>query len=284
MERISVSEGTTKGVVFVPDLPSDRLVVVLPGSGGGIPDGYAQRLAERGLIAFALAYFGVEGLPSALEEVPVEIVEGGISLCRSRFGNDGRVGILGSSKGAELALLVASRLPEAIDSVVGVAPSSVVWYGLGGSGLRSSWSWQGQPVPFLPLKLGAHPSHSAEGMRVDHCYELSGYRQSEIDAATIEVERCGGPILLLSGSDDHMSPSATMAELMEKRVRDRAPDVRLENIVYPGAGHAFLHREFFSNADDMGKPIWDFGGTADADEEAARDAWPRITSFLAGKR
>ena len=50
---------------------SDCAAVMLGGSSGGIPEGLARRLAENGVSAFALGYFGAPGLPPALIEIPI---------------------------------------------------------------------------------------------------------------------------------------------------------------------------------------------------------------------
>jgi hypothetical protein len=47
--------------------------VVLSGSEGGTFEPAAQ-YAARGYVTFALAYFGMDGLPDDLEEIPVETV------------------------------------------------------------------------------------------------------------------------------------------------------------------------------------------------------------------
>lgn len=59
-------------------------VLLLGGSGGGIgwQDETAALLAERGFVALALAYFGMEGLPAELERIPVEYVEHGLTFLR----------------------------------------------------------------------------------------------------------------------------------------------------------------------------------------------------------
>jgi dienelactone hydrolase len=278
MDRVPIDDQGVHGVVFVPE-ESRGFVVVLSGSGGGVPEGYARRLAGYGLTSFALAYFGVDGLPTSLEEVPVETIEQGITAFRSRLSIAGRVGIMGSSKGAELALLATSLLPDEIGPTVAVAPSNVSWYGLGQSGHRSSWTWRGDPVPYLPTKLTSYPTRTDVGLRIDRYYDLSRYTQDEIEAATIPVELITTPILLLSGADDHMWPSALMARLVARRLEENTK-VEVTDVVYPDAGHAFLHREFFANRDVNGRPIWDFGGSAEADAAAATDAWSRIVSFL----
>src|SRR2546426_3386667 len=85
VRRVEVSEGDTVGVVFAPEGESKGSVVVFSGSGGGIPEGYARRLAEYRLTACALGYFGVPGLPSTLVEIPLEMVQRGIETFSEQF-------------------------------------------------------------------------------------------------------------------------------------------------------------------------------------------------------
>lgn len=71
---------------------------------------------------FALGYFGFDGLPAALVEIAIEQVERGVELCRERYAGGQPVALLGHSKGAELALQLASQLGGAISRTVAIAP------------------------------------------------------------------------------------------------------------------------------------------------------------------
>jgi dienelactone hydrolase len=84
----------------------------------------ATALAEAGFASLALAYFGVTDLPDRLAEIPVETVERGLLWLRDHPSVGGlRVGLVGSSKGGELALLAASRFSEHLSAVVGFPPA-----------------------------------------------------------------------------------------------------------------------------------------------------------------
>src|SRR3954452_18487214 len=84
-------------------------VVALSGSGGGIPSWWGSLLAPHGIAVLAAAYFGIESLPSAICEIPVEIVVAAGEWLRGQPEvRNGLVGLVGGSKGAELALLAAS--------------------------------------------------------------------------------------------------------------------------------------------------------------------------------
>lgn len=121
------------------------------GSEGGLSsEDLAAVLASRGYAALALAYFKTEGLPSSLEEIPLEYFKLAIDwMLKLRQVRSGGVALIGTSKGAEAALLTASHYKE-VRAVVGYVPSSVVWSCICGASNKSSWSFEGKPVPFIP--------------------------------------------------------------------------------------------------------------------------------------
>lgn len=93
-------------------------------------DYMGEILARNGFAAIAVAYFAMERLPKELDQIPLEYFQNVLAYVRShRSLNPDRMGIAGNSKGAELALLLASQDP-AIRAVVAFAPSSVVWQSL----------------------------------------------------------------------------------------------------------------------------------------------------------
>src|SRR5690606_13028522 len=67
-----------------------------------------------------------------------------------------RFALFAGSQGSEFALIAASRYPW-IDAVVAYAPSDLVWEGWGlemleAEGTRSSFSFGGKPLPFMPYR------------------------------------------------------------------------------------------------------------------------------------
>jgi dienelactone hydrolase len=285
VRRTEVRTDDTVGVVFEPEDGSDHTAVMLGGSYGGIPEGLARRLAENGISAFALGYFGAPGLPPALIEIPIESLQRGIDLFRERFARGRAIGVVGFSKGAELALILAAHLASAIRRVVAVAPSHVVWFGLKPPGpdldrrsLQSSWSWHGAPLPFLPCPPDIRPVFSERGLRTDVFCDPSRHGSEAVDAARIPVERSAGPLLLLSGDDDHQVPSAPMAKEIVQRMKDHGRGDDITSVVYPGAGHVFFVQDFMPPPG--AGPQYDFGGSTEADFHAGKDAWRLVISFL----
>lgn len=205
-------------------LGSYPAAITVGGSGSNF--GWARQvaglLASYGRAAIAIAYFdwvGEYGLPTELVEIPLETVEQAIEHLRQQPGIDlTDLTMLGFSKGAEMALLAATCY-SAIKRVVAYMPSSVVWEGIRqkpGNPL-SSWSYRGQQLPFI--------ENSRQGNHYPNMVQMIQQIQSgapvahELTRAVIPVEQVGGPILLISGANDRVWPSAAMAELIRARLR-----------------------------------------------------------------
>jgi len=181
-------------------------------------------LASHGYAALAVAYFGTPGLQEELFEVPVERIESAVEWVRGRPGLDaGRIAARGASKGAELALVGASLVPD-IRAVVAYAPTDVVNQGIdrrGGSRGTSSWTWRGAPLPFLaqtPPPGFAAQFRGPPPYRLRPLYEASR-SDGALARAAIPVERIHGAVLLVSGEDDQMIPSSAAAEAVVWRLR-----------------------------------------------------------------
>ena len=267
------------GQPFVANLALPRAkapyagVLVVGGSGGGIAwqDYWGEILVRQGFAALALAYFGMEGLPKELDEIPLEYFLGALEYMQRKPEIDRtRIGVVGVSKGAELALLLASNAP-AIRAVVAFVPSSVVFQSGAsmepGQKPRSSWTFHGRPLPFVPRESG----NTDEPLVNEFRRALK--QRDRVTIATIPVERIGGPILLLSGKEDTTWPSSDMSEMVIARLRERNFRFAYQHIAYDDAGHLIHQRR-----PDAVKR----GGTERGNNLAQQDAQQRTLAFLAG--
>ncbi|MGP1275180.1 MAG: hypothetical protein ACQRW7_07160, partial [Caulobacterales bacterium] len=136
------------------------LIVLAGGSEGGFWTGgrVVMPLIQAGYSIRMMAYFGAEGTPARLVERDLEPIAAAIAQARRTTGNERRcVGLIGVSKGGELAMLLASfgdALSEAeeplLDAVVAVAPSHVVWQTPYVTlSVRSSWAMHGEALAFV---------------------------------------------------------------------------------------------------------------------------------------
>src|SRR5688572_17542289 len=108
MKRLNLREPGLDGIFGLPDGAGPFVgVLALGGSEGGVPEYLLRLLVPEGFACLALAYFNTEATQPALVEVPLERIEQGLDWLRSRAEvetRQGRVPLIGVSKGAELAL------------------------------------------------------------------------------------------------------------------------------------------------------------------------------------
>ncbi|MCP1307308.1 acyl-CoA thioesterase/BAAT N-terminal domain-containing protein [Paenibacillus tyrfis] len=273
------------GKYFCPEA-SERgplpTVLVLGGSAGGLlwSEQMAALLSAHGFAALALAYFdwqGRSGLPNQLAEVPLEAVDRALRWLQAQPGIDAaRAGIMGLSKGSELALLYASMHPQAVRAVVGYSPASHVFEGISiaPAGRRSSWTHEGRPLPYLPYPGGPKSWTPAEltQLRKLHEQALETSTDAELEAARIPVEAMRAPALLITGAHDATWPAAEMAEGVLQTLEKCGYRWEARHEHFPEAGHLI---------DIPNLPVTaEHEVRAEAAVAAAREAWQTALNFL----
>ncbi|MFI1383602.1 acyl-CoA thioester hydrolase/BAAT C-terminal domain-containing protein [Embleya sp. NPDC020886] len=258
-------------------------VLVLSGSSGRVERERCRLFARAGVSAMSVRWFGGPGQPPGICEVPLETFVAATWLLRERGAE--RVGILGVSKGAEAALSV-SCLADCTDAVIALAPTSVVWanVGPGRDGrehpYRSCWTWQGQPLPFVPYDRSWAPTQP-EGapVAVLGWYEssLAAYAD-RLPAAAIPVEHTDADLVLVAGGADRMWPSLRFAHELADRRTTAGRKTTL--ITRPDAGHRTV---FPGESAPPPSPRFDHGGTPEADATLGTAAWPHILAAVLGR-
>ncbi len=238
----STLSGQLQGCLVKPETPNGWGIVVLAGSSGKTDVTRARLFAETGFVALALRWFGGVGQTPGICEIPLEI----FFSATSRLLQEGaeRLAYIGTSKGAEAALLVATLDPR-IDLVLALSPTSVVWAnsGVGRDGLglvlRSSWTYRGEPLPFVRYDLSA-PIAMVDGLPSYRRYVEQSLITfgGDVEAATIRIEAARADIILVAGSADALWPSDTFASALAKRRIDSGRPVQL--LIHPNAGHRVL--------------------------------------------
>jgi len=265
-------------------------IILFGGSAGGLgPTGaWAASLASHGFAALAISYFGAPGLPPDLVDIEVQCVERARAwLLRRDDVTSPMVGVMGVSRGSELALL-AGALLDGIGAVVAFAPSGVAWNGLSRQGPvdAPSWTFRGRPIPSASTALrvpdGTDLSHPvALRPLFDHALQ----DQRMIAAAEIPIERIRGPILLVSGESDAMWASTPMAEIVERRAARHDFAYTVRHLRYPDAGHVCGGSPGTPVVTHARLPLdgglYAFGGSRATNAAARADSWPRVLDFLA---
>lgn len=229
------------GQLFVPEGPGPfRPVLVVGGSGGDANEGLAAFLAGHGYLALALSYFSAPGLPPVLVDIDLEYLERGVAWLTARAEAAGPVAVVGRSRGGELALLLGCVL--GLETVVAFVPSPIVHAGIttGADGWLSnlpSWRRNGQPVPFMAHDDGRLYVHD-DAVVCTPTYLDCLNDWDRVEAAMMPLEDSPSRVLLISGAEDRVWPSALYSELAMARLR-RRPGGRQRHLMLPGAGHHF---------------------------------------------
>ncbi|GIG56629.1 acyl-CoA thioesterase [Longispora fulva] len=271
-----------EGVLVEPVGGGRAGVLVLAGSSGRVDTERCRVLARAGLTALSIRWFGGDGQAPGICEIPLETFVAVIDLLRGTVR--GRIGALGLSKGAEAALLLAVHDPR-VDAVIALSPTSVVWanVGPGVDGVRhpyrSSWTWQGEPVPFVPYDDSWTPADpEGEPVSLRPLYEQS--RRTFADAAgaaVIPIERSAAQLVLVAGGDDLMWPSLTFARELAARCASAGRPATL--VTSSDAGHRpRLPGEGPADPSDRFR----YGGTVEADAALGAAAWPQVVAALVG--
>ena len=289
-----------EGVVGTLFLPPGRgphpAVIVLNGGDGGIDEYRGAILASHGYGALNLGYFGMDGLPRGLVNIPLEYFGNAIRWMRKQpWLGDRFLAVWGESRGGELALLLGATFTE-INAVIAWMPSGVVFWGLGlaepgDMRPRAAWTLHGKPLPYLQennTSMGTLPRAEAGRPVAFAPYYLGQLGDSgAVERAMIPVEKTQGPILLVSGTDDHMWPSSTLADIAMRRLETHHHPHQFEHLKYEGAGHQIrlpggpqTVRTLRLRVEGACADLLDMGGTAKADAEAGLDAWRSVLKFL----
>jgi len=283
------------GVFFKPQEVTEPTpaLIVLGGSEGGYNQGWAAVLASKTrLPTLALAYFGLKGLPPTLENIPLETLEEAMHwLNQQPIVKKDYFGLIGASRGGELAILAASVFPQ-IKAVVGYTPSGVIWGGIGDEQVPA-WTYRGKPFPYLmmmtneeqhKLFLEAQEKSTTYIDEPSFLYSLK-MQQSRIPEATIPVEKSKAAFLLIGNPQDGVWPSQMLSKITIDRLQAHNHPRTFELLSYDNGGHMLIPYPYYPTT--MRKfylptiNIWEgLGGTAEAAAKAAEDSWPKVIDFL----
>jgi dienelactone hydrolase len=265
-------------------------IVVLGGSGGGFPDGFAALFASHGYAAFSLAYFGAEELPPELLNIPLEYFETALEWVRRRPDLDTEhLAVYGGSRGGELALLLASRYPV-LKTVVAYVPSGYSWGAVSRDDDTSpdgfpSWTYGGRAIPYVARVRNDAVAPNADGtLTLTPAFLRYLEDEERATAAAIPVERINGPILLVSGRDDALWPSAVFGDLIVERLEQQRFAHPYQHLSYEGAGHTigapYGPATVLSGFHPVRQVTINYGGTPSAIAHARHDSWPKVLQFL----
>lgn len=274
-----IDEGSVQGFRLSPDEKThDGLVVCYGGSEGSPNFEQAEILAKEGYETLALFMFGMKNQPQTLSKIPLEGFEDVLDYIDNNFEGEGPLTLLGASKGAEYVLNLASKYDQ-IDNLILIAPASYNFSGLDFENYGSSWTYEGEEVPYIDIKKGSlssylknivFPSIFKSPISYRDSYKTAIENDPSKDEKLIPVKDIEANILLIAGKDDYMWPSEDMAKI----IAEENPKAKLYS--YDGAGHIFSANRIL-NAGNIRIKV---GGTSEANSKAFEESQRQIYEFL----
>ncbi len=234
--------------LYLGKKPQQPLIVAFGGADGGnswtidrVKD-KRDSLISKGYAFLAVGYFNTDSTPKELDRISIDVIHNAIvKAAKNPQVNEKKIALLGMSKGAELALLLASKYND-ISCVIAMSPGNVVFPAHTISASTSSWSMEGEEIPYVPMKMSAIPSVIKNDLRSAYMIMLED--KKAVEKALIHVENIAGPILFLSAKEDEFWPSTEMSNAMTERLYNNSFRYYHNHIAIEGG-----HYEVFDHFD-----------------------------------
>ncbi|MDR3573417.1 MAG: acyl-CoA thioester hydrolase/BAAT C-terminal domain-containing protein [Anaerolineaceae bacterium] len=290
IQRLRISDEFV-GELYYSENTSRKTIIWLGGSGSNLEVNapVAALLASHGFNVLAVSYFSDPGLPAQLSEVPLEYFDKVFAwLAKSPITRGKEIRILGMSKGAELALLLASRNPF-ITRVVVWAPHAYCFQGIAFKNV-SSWTYAGKSLPFIRIKnrwifadaLDCFIKNKHFGFTTAYKKALSVAENK--DAARIKIEAAQADLMLFTSKDCGMwNTYDGSLEIMDTLRKCNYPHA-YQMVVYEDTGEPYYAPNVFPATETTMKMaprlVLDMGGTLQGNAHAKEDAWLKTIEFL----
>uniref|UniRef100_A0A672V3D7 Bile acid-CoA:amino acid N-acyltransferase n=1 Tax=Strigops habroptila TaxID=2489341 RepID=A0A672V3D7_STRHB len=270
VQRVPIREGRVRGALFLPPGPGPFPGVVdLFGGAGGLIEFRAGLLASRGFAVLALAFFAYDDLPHTLSQLDMDYFEEAttVLLQHPKVRGPG-LGVIGVSKGAEVALAMATFLPQVV---------ATVW-------INGTAFLHGNPLVYKDLYIPAIP-YGLERVTItemgalDNSAVFSDPQDPTHRSSAIPVEKIKGKVLFVVGEADRSLNSKLFARLAMARM----PPGQCHLLSYPGAGHLIEPpcSPLCSISSIRSSPLpllW--GGEVKPHAKAQEHSWKEIIRFL----
>lgn len=273
-QRIVVTEGKIRGTLFIPPGPGPFPAIVdLYTLGGGPSEARASLMCNKGFIVLGLAFYRYKDLPKQIDKLDLEYFEEGVHFLKKQpqWKKDSGVGVISISKSGDLALAMASFLPDvrAVVTVNGCCCCSIF-----------PLHYKGTVIPILQPEIKM-VTFTAEGL-LDISKATPKPTTQEQLASFIPIERANSHFMFVASDDDGNWDSACFAELAAQRLRENGKE-NFEVVRYPTAGH-FVdvpYMPFYPSGIHaaVGKVVV-FGGVAKDNAQAQIDLWKRVEYFF----
>jgi pimeloyl-ACP methyl ester carboxylesterase len=279
------------GELFYSKHTTGPVIVWIGGSGSnmGINALVCGPLASHGCAVLSLPFFNEPGLPQALSHIPLEYFDKALEWLTQHPITAGRpIWLLGMSKGAEAALLVASRHPD-ISKVAVWAPNAWCFQGIALKN-ESSWTLGGKNLPYIRLKTSwllselLHCFVTNTPFGFTNVYRRGIEQAKNREVARIPVEQSHADFLLVAGDECGMWNTLEGSHELMDTLKRRKGGQEQELIVYQHTGEPYLVPYVipcdYHSVRIAPRLTLDSGGSLEGNFRALVGAWQRTLSFF----
>ncbi|MEM7779314.1 MAG: acyl-CoA thioesterase/BAAT N-terminal domain-containing protein [Pseudomonadota bacterium] len=197
-------------------------------------------------IIFGPGEASVEGMPTRYVDIPIDRLQRVRNWLTARNDVDpDRMGLYGYSRNGAYVLLAATRF-DWVKAVAGISPSDVVWEGWGDrvpTGTTSSYSWNGQPLAYVPysenwLRETAKFGRGERGRLRTPMDEGRWANPDRVASARIPIEEYPGAVFVAGGELDDLWSAGHMVQNIAERRAEAGRATSL--LVLPEAGHGIF--------------------------------------------
>ncbi|MCR5715347.1 MAG: hypothetical protein K6G23_00690 [Lachnospiraceae bacterium] len=242
-----------KGFYARSEREAHKCLILVVGEEG---NGYIERCAakyfnSRGINVLLLGMHQKSSEVPGLRRFDLGVIEAAIEWLRER--GEEKVGILGASMGAQVALAAAERMPQ-LSLVIGFAPIDYVtegYYQGNKRGMKewpagcSALSYEGEELFYQPYylkeeefwKLYYENTMRQRELTSGAIFEHSEKHTRVPEKCFIKTEAIAGKLLLFAAEDDSMWNSALYCKRIAKRRRAQDKEDLTEIHVYPYGTH-----------------------------------------------
>lgn len=271
---------------------SEKPILLLGGSDGGIPMELARTFCDSGFPVLAVGYFSQDRMngavpdfiPKEFDRIPLELIRNGLQWLSKKFPEQ-KISVIAGSKGAEGFLAFASTGDEGlllVDKVILRSGGAYAFEGMvhintskSKATGHSAWTYKGNEIPFIKYKGKPKiESYYPFTMSVGCIYEKSinkARKKGILDQTRFSLEKLShAQILFLSGIKDKMWPSVSM---IEDLLKNHSGANNIKFYQFEQAGHAI----FAQHSDQAEKSVVLIGDTT---KESAENSMKIAVEFL----
>lgn len=290
-----ICEEGFSGELFYKEKSNNKIILMLGGSDGNMSaiTLMAAPLASKGVNVLMVPYFASEGLPEKLEKVPLEYFEKIFKwIENNEIISSKEIFLHGTSKGGELALLLASRYKQ-IKKVVAVEPHSYCFQALNGMNCGknvSSWSHKGESIPFIGIDNNIFIEDQKKAIEngipfgFASTYKKSIERVTNKEEARIKVENSEADILMFAGKEDNIWNSYDGCLVILDNLKKSDYKHKVELLTYDRMGHPMPVPYIIPISDTLSIKmmggVFSSGGTIEGNAEGQFKSWQITIEFF----